>query len=118
MPAATPISCLSVFTSMPTSTCYNYTLSLHDALPISFDIPVVGRVTDAVERIDNGDTVIVDGDRKSTRLNSSHLGTSYAVICWNKERNQQDANTQDLSREAIAEMKAQEYAGDLDHLGF
>src|SRR5713226_5043563 len=28
----------------------------------AFDIPVVGRVTDAVERIDNGDTVIVDGD--------------------------------------------------------
>src|SRR5205814_3699330 len=25
-------------------------------------------------------------DRKSTRLNSSHLGTSYAVICLNKTR--------------------------------
>src|SRR5205814_3367306 len=24
------------------------------------------------------------GDRKSTRLNSSHLGTSYAVFCWYK----------------------------------
>src|SRR5262245_1336267 len=23
-------------------------------------------------------------DRKSTRLNSSHLGTSYAVFCWKK----------------------------------
>src|SRR5438874_9089389 len=29
----------------------------------AFDIPVVGRVTDAVERIDNGDTVIVAGDQ-------------------------------------------------------
>src|SRR5262245_63151946 len=24
-------------------------------------------------------------DRKSTRLNSSHLGTSYAVFCWKKK---------------------------------
>src|SRR5205814_7806157 len=27
----------------------------------------------------------VGGDRKSTRLNSSHLGTSYAVFCLNKK---------------------------------
>src|SRR5262245_64307918 len=26
----------------------------------------------------------VEQDRKSTRLNSSHLGTSYAVCCWKK----------------------------------
>src|SRR5205814_9761010 len=26
-----------------------------------------------------------DGDRKSTRLNSSHLGISYAVFCLNKK---------------------------------
>src|SRR5262245_44286348 len=24
----------------------------------------------------------VEADRKSTRLNSSHLGISYAVLCW------------------------------------
>src|SRR5438045_7580768 len=27
-----------------------------------------------------------DGDRKSTRLNSSHLGISYAVFCLKKKR--------------------------------
>src|ERR1035441_10860035 len=27
-----------------------------------------------------------DGDRKSTRLNSSHLGISYAVFCFEKKR--------------------------------
>src|ERR1039458_10782848 len=27
----------------------------------------------------------VDGDRKSTRLNSSHLGISYAVFCLKKK---------------------------------
>src|SRR5947199_7262967 len=28
----------------------------------------------------------LDGDRKSTRLNSSHLGTSYAVLWLNKTK--------------------------------
>src|SRR5471030_2238919 len=28
-----------------------------------------------------------DGDRKSTRLNSSHLGISYAVFCLKKKNN-------------------------------
>src|SRR5437899_4210231 len=31
----------------------------------------------------------VDIDRKSTRLNSSHLGISYAVFCLKKKRNVQ-----------------------------
>src|SRR5262245_62912702 len=29
---------------------------------------------------------IVDSDRKSTRLNSSHLGISYAVFCLKKKK--------------------------------
>src|SRR5205823_13194249 len=37
----------------------------------AFDIPVVGRVTDAVERIDNGDTVIVDGDHGEEMIRPS-----------------------------------------------
>src|SRR5205814_10689315 len=34
-----------------------------------------------------GDSLILytDGDRKSTRLNSSHLGISYAVFCLKKK---------------------------------
>src|SRR5262245_64186289 len=31
-------------------------------------------------------------DRKSTRLNSSHLGISYAVFCLKKKRNNIDKN--------------------------
>src|SRR5205814_5920471 len=31
-------------------------------------------------------TQIVAGDRKSTRLNSSHLGISYAVFCLKKKK--------------------------------
>src|SRR2546426_2501065 len=32
-----------------------------------------------------GKTAIVEGDRKSTRLNSSHLVISYAVFCLKKK---------------------------------
>src|SRR5437899_8731764 len=32
------------------------------------------------------------GDRKSTRLNSSHLGISYAVFCLKKKNNQKIIN--------------------------
>src|SRR6476659_10649754 len=33
-------------------------------------------------------------DRKSTRLNSSHLGISYAVFCLKKKKNQPYASTE------------------------
>src|SRR5258705_4100972 len=38
------------------------------------------------------------GDRKSTRLNSSHLGISYAVFCLKKKKNvkQQGQDARDL----------------------
>src|SRR5262245_63710541 len=32
-------------------------------------------------------------DRKSTRLNSSHLGISYAVFCLKKKKKKQNHNT-------------------------
>src|SRR5262245_63892515 len=32
-----------------------------------------------------GELAAIDGDRKSTRLNSSHLGISYAVFCLKKK---------------------------------
>src|SRR5437899_8461777 len=34
-----------------------------------------------------------EGDRKSTRLNSSHLGISYAVFCLKKKKKKQQKNT-------------------------
>src|SRR5258705_9394640 len=36
--------------------------------------------------------VEMHGDRKSTRLNSSHLGISYAVFCLKKKKNQKTTN--------------------------
>src|SRR5688500_19860674 len=37
--------------------------------------------------------VLVGEDRKSTRLNSSHLVISYAVFCLKKKRNRSNSNT-------------------------
>src|SRR5471030_3369661 len=62
-----------------TATTEIYTLSLHDALPISPAPPppcLPRPMTRAHAR----------QDRKSTRLNSSHLGISYAVFCLKKKK--------------------------------
>src|SRR5437899_8911898 len=59
-----------------------YTLSLHDALPIwgCVEIQV------AAASGPNPCQASVRRDRKSTRLNSSHLGISYAVFCLKKKK--------------------------------
>src|SRR5205814_3824039 len=93
-----------------------YTLSLHDALPIwqarRIDLMAIEKrhesgehtmeqTTDAkvVVNVDGSRTEYDDvspepaelerllRDRKSTRLNSSHLGISYAVFCLKKKNN-------------------------------
>src|SRR5258705_2304595 len=64
-----------------TATTEIYTLSLHDALPIS---PVGRRAPGHPAAFPGLDACTV-GDRKSTRLNSSHLGISYAVFCLKKK---------------------------------
>src|SRR5256885_10861518 len=38
----------------------------------------------------------IDGDRKSTRLNSSHLVISYAVFCLKKKKNSLDLSYHDI----------------------
>src|SRR3712207_6926505 len=97
---------LSIFFFNDTSTTEIYTLSLHDALPIS-----PGRVEaspadpagvwplrprpEVVRGFDPPDVrwgsghrgvdLAGDVDRKSTRLNSSHAHISYAVFCLKKK---------------------------------
>src|SRR5258705_5560367 len=68
-----------------TATPEIYTLSLHDALPISSR-------HSPLYRLRQGNLVRqpvrqLGLDRKSTRLNSSHLGISYAVFCLKKKMN-------------------------------
>src|SRR3712207_7763765 len=100
-----------VFFFNDTATTEIYTLSLHDALPIS-----VGRARDheaavavpqehdvaqvlELQEIDHVRYVGLEidlrrsemhPDRKSTRLNSSHANISYAVFCLKKKK---DADT-------------------------
>src|SRR6266850_5447037 len=63
-----------------TATTVIYTLSLHDALPI--DLHDAGLEPQHRERILDE---LPQVDRKSTRLNSSHLVISYAVFCLKKK---------------------------------
>src|SRR6266567_6830724 len=65
-----------------TATTEIYTLSLHDALPISVDVR--GGAVQAGHPF--AAVGVVDRDRKSTRLNSSHSQISYAVFCLKKKK--------------------------------
>src|SRR5437588_7165075 len=67
-----------------TATTEIYTLSLHDALPISLRQRMLDRLVLA-DRPAEDDALPRIGDRKSTRLNSSHTVTSYAVFCLKKK---------------------------------
>src|SRR5258708_11921485 len=79
-----------------TATTEIYTLSLHDALPICARHPRSTRrrrSSGVPEDVAAGqdlaleDHHLVDrGDRKSTRLNSSHQIISYAVFCLKKKK--------------------------------
>src|SRR6266550_8497115 len=73
--------CVRCFFFNDTATTEIYTLSLHDALPISQpgeqSTPAPGSKTTAIRNWSR--------DRKSTRLNSSHGYISYAVFCLKKK---------------------------------
>src|SRR5256885_7800368 len=85
-----------------TATTEIYTLSLHDALPIwasslgeglealrgrTVLIAAGDPLTAALALIElDGSPAEMRTDRKSTRLNSSHLVISYAVFCLKKKK--------------------------------
>src|SRR2546429_5916474 len=71
-----------------TATTEIYTLSLHDALPISLDHRQPhARLLSRIPRRGTflGHCLPRFTDRKSTRLNSSHGYISYAVFCLKKK---------------------------------
>src|SRR2546422_2362972 len=71
-----------------TATTEIYTLSLHDALPIYRGRRDLGMQRRQLEdRALEVPAVVEAGDRKSTRLNSSHGYISYAVFCLKKKNN-------------------------------
>src|SRR3712207_7775490 len=80
-----------------TATTEIYTLSLHDALPISLGhrrrrlrfpkSALAPRTEGGAARCDDGEEESrPKADRKSTRLNSSHANISYAVFCLKKKK--------------------------------
>src|SRR5688500_20209479 len=96
-------SCLSFVSKSPPATHF-YPLSLHDALPIWAGRCTRSLSSPAASREPRSDDVRHAGvarllhvgvrtssdrgsreDRKSTRLNSSHLVISYAVFCLKKK---------------------------------
>src|SRR5258708_22517694 len=68
-----------------TATTEIYTLSLHDALPIS-PSPLPEKSSACSDTSPASGRVSCGKDRKSTRLNSSHQIISYAVFCLKKKK--------------------------------
>src|SRR3712207_8687916 len=110
-------SCVIFFFFNDTATTEIYTLSLHDALPISGGLrqvpfnragadsspslaiphshpphrpPVVLRSAFVV--------LALLADRKSTRLNSSHANISYAVFCLKKKKKSSEQTSYPISK--------------------
>src|SRR5699024_12565682 len=102
-----PVLCSSICTD--TAATQTHTLSLHDALPICSQIfEAVGISKEVIDKYFTGTVSRVGGiglediqadvearhssafdplgDRKSTRLNSSHVSISYAVFCLKKKK--------------------------------
>src|SRR5437870_7406731 len=92
------IVCYCFFFFHDTATSEIYTLSLHDALPILLRVAhadaaaVMDRHPGGAARgVEEGIEQRPVGhrerrDRKSTRLNSSHVAISYAVFCLKKKK--------------------------------
>src|SRR3712207_8668506 len=94
--AGVEMSCAVVFFN-DTATTEIYTLSLHDALPISGvqlhhrlrasrGAGEAGLLAGEHEAHAAAPDRARDRDRKSTRLNSSHANISYAVFCLKKKK--------------------------------
>src|SRR2546422_6809708 len=97
-----PANLLFSFFFNDTATTEIYTLSLHDALPI-YNVPLKLDISWFARRRDRAYALHalnikealatpdelgqITGDRKSTRLNSSHGYISYAVFCLKKKKN-------------------------------
>src|ERR1035438_7469220 len=95
---------LSIFFFNDTATPEISTLSLHDALPICPRALPMKRVFVPLP----APGAPPRRDRKSTRLNSSHLGISYAVFCLKKirrEYNLTGPRRSELEADPIAQCK-------------
>src|SRR6266511_5799312 len=93
-----PIFILFFFFFNDTATTEIYTLSLHDALPIRQRCGRSPGGTRGGRRWCR--------DRKSTRLNSSHVKVSYAVFCLKKKKKKTELRSREKNeRRNILEKK-------------
>src|SRR5438045_4636128 len=87
----------------PSSTLFPYT-TLFRSRPRRVTSPVMAMSCRAGRR-ESAETravAMVTPDRKSTRLNSSHLGISYAVFCLKKKNKEGIAHAVDHHQPALA----------------
>src|SRR5205085_9810528 len=106
----------NVFFFNATSPTHIYTLSLHDALPISISSNLCSNATEICCSSANGPVTAVRTlssssphlDRKSTRLNSSHSQISYAVFCL-KKKNKTRTRPGTMHRRTLRGRQCQRY---------
>src|SRR5258708_30017192 len=89
-----PYTTLFFFFFNDTATTEIYTLSLHDALPIS-NLPPWARPPHWPYWPVSHGFHAKQADRKSTRLNSSHQIISYAVFCLKKKKHTSELQSPD-----------------------
>src|SRR5437879_9003518 len=87
----------------PTSTLFPYTTLFRSGETMAGQ--GVRQCCNRAASVDAGNEV-VDGDRKSTRLNSSHRCISYAVFCLKKKKNNKE-EAEDLANKIIVDIHAQ-----------
>src|SRR5258708_9475305 len=86
-----------------TATTEIYTLSLHDALPISSGTNGFRNKVESTRRMPSSSRTRATApiDRKSTRLNSSHQIISYAVFCLKKKKNKLKHSNRDAAHDTL-----------------
>src|SRR5256885_6832085 len=77
-----PRSTLFPYTTLFRSRAYAETGEYEQAAAVGFEALAAARRA--------GNVIVIDQDRKSTRLNSSHLVISYAVFCLKKKKKNYD----------------------------
>src|SRR5207253_10842641 len=90
---------LSMFRRPPRSTLFPYTTLFRSEHLRFAETGFSGRIAQTepmgreilyVVETDLGHVRVLEQDRKSTRLNSSHVAISYAVFCLKKKKNRQE----------------------------
>src|SRR5436309_6444025 len=93
----------------PRSTLFPYTTLFRSPL----GEPLLDGLDHAPELIDLGEVRVgpLFQDRKSTRLNSSHVKISYAVFCLKKKNEEQFQTENELCRQEERDAKLKIHAG-------